>query len=114
MPYSVYQVLYAPSSLSGMNLRLTLCSAIVALSACATHLPPAPTVLPVSTAPDSAVYSLDWSRLSADTATADALVLNDLAATAPDEKVVPAFDGDKVSWDIDVETYSSHPRVQYY
>lgn len=97
-----------------MNLRLTLCSAIVALSACATHLPPAPTVLPVSTAPDSAVYSLDWSRLSADTATADALVLNDLAATAPDEKVVPAFDGDKVSWDIDVETYSSHPRVQYY
>lgn len=97
-----------------MHRRLTLCSAIVALSACATHLPPAPTVLPVSTAPDSAVYSLDVSPQSADTATADAIVLNDLAAASPDEKVVPAFDGERVRWDIDVETYSSHPRVQYY
>ena len=49
-----------------------------------------------------------------DTATADALVLNGLAAAAPDEKIVPAFDAQRVRWDIDVETYSSHPRVRYY
>ncbi len=57
---------------------------------------------------------LDISGLSVDTATADALVLNDLAASAPDDKIVPAFDAERVRWDIDVETYSSHPRVQYY
>lgn len=63
---------------------------------------------------DSAAYRLDLPPLSADTATADALVLNDLAATAPDDRVIPAFDGERVRWDIDVETYASHPRVQYY
>ena len=42
------------------------------------------------------------------------MVLNDLAAAAPDEAVVPAFDARGVSWDIDVESYASHPRVRYY
>ncbi|MGH7499934.1 MAG: transglycosylase SLT domain-containing protein [Gemmatimonadales bacterium] len=97
-----------------MHRRLIKCSALLALSACATHLPPAPTVLPLSAGIDSAVPPLDLSTLSADTATADALVLNDLAATSPDEKVIPAFDAERVRWDIDVETYATHPRVQYY
>ena len=97
-----------------MHRRLILCSVLVGLPACATHLPPAPTVLPVSAEIDSAPSPLDLASLPTDTATADALVLNDLAATAPDEKVVPAFDGERVRWDIDVETYASHPRVQYY
>lgn len=89
-------------------------SAIGGLSACASNLPPAPTALPVTAGFDTAVPPLDLSVFSADTATADALVLNDLAAAAPDEKIVPAFDGRRVQWDIDVETYSAHPRVQYY
>lgn len=88
-----------------MPRRLVLCSSIVGLSACAGHLPPAPTALPV-------MAGVEITAL--DTATADALVLNGLAAAAPDEKIVPAFDAQRVRWDIDVETYSSHPRVRYY
>jgi membrane-bound lytic murein transglycosylase D len=45
---------------------------------------------------------------------ADAEMLDELAATAPDESVVPAFDGSQVRWDIDVRTYADHPRVRYY
>ena len=97
-----------------MHRRLILCTALVSLSACASHLPPAPVVLPLSAGIDSAATSLDLSTPSTDTATADALVLNDLAASAPDDRIVPAFDGQRVRWDIDVETYASHPRVQYY
>jgi membrane-bound lytic murein transglycosylase D len=88
-----------------MPRRLILCSAIVGLSACAGHLPPAPADLPV-------LAGVEITAL--DTATADALVLNDLAAAAPDERIVPAFDAQRVRWDIDVETYSAHPRVLYY
>jgi hypothetical protein len=56
----------------------------------------------------------DLEALANDTSIADAVVLNDLAATAPDERVVPAFDASDVRWDIDVRTYASHPRVRYY
>jgi len=94
--------------------HLILYATIAGLSACASNLPPAPTALPVTAGVDTAAPPLDLSAFSADTATADALVLNDLAAAAPDEKIVPAFDGQRVRWDIDVETYSGHPRVQYY
>ena len=97
-----------------MHRRLLLCSVIAGLSACASNLPPAPAAPPVTAGVDTAAPPLDLSELSGDTATADALVLNDLAASAPDEKLVPAFDAQRVRWDIDVETYSSHPRVQYY
>ncbi len=97
-----------------MHRRLILCGAIAGLSACASNLPPAPAALPFTAGVDTAAPPLDLSVASADTATADALVLNDLAAAAPDEKLVPAFDGERVRWDIDVETYSAHPRVQYY
>jgi membrane-bound lytic murein transglycosylase D len=37
-----------------------------------------------------------------------------LADAAPDSRIVPAFDGDKIRWDIDVRTFADHPRVQYY
>ena len=87
---------------------------MVGVWACASNLPPAPSALPVTAGVDTAPPPLDLSAIAADTATADALVLNDLAAAAPDEKIVPAFDGQRVRWDIDVETYSAHPRVQYY
>jgi membrane-bound lytic murein transglycosylase D len=97
-----------------MYRRILLCSAIVGLCACAGNLPPAPAVLPEAAIIDTTIPPFDISVLTADTATADALVLNDLAATAPDDRVVPAFDGERVRWDIDVQTYASHPRVQYY
>ncbi len=45
---------------------------------------------------------------------ADAAVLEDLAVGSPDDVLVPAFDASGVRWDIDVQTYADHPRVQYY
>lgn len=45
---------------------------------------------------------------------ADAEALDELAAAAPDERLVPEFDGSKVRWDIDVRSYADHPRVRYY
>jgi membrane-bound lytic murein transglycosylase D len=97
-----------------MYRRLLPFIAIAGLSGCATNLPPAPTSLPVTAGVDTVAPPVDFSALTADSATADALALNDLAAAAPDEKIVPAFDGERVRWDIDVETYSAHPRVRYY
>ena len=97
-----------------MTRLLPLC-ALVGLAACAPQLPPAPTVVPVSAAiHDSLVPTVDLDALTHESSAADAAVLNDLAAAAPDESVVPAFDATDVRWDIDVRTYASHPRVRYY
>jgi membrane-bound lytic murein transglycosylase D len=63
---------------------------------------------------DSLIPVVDLDALTHESAAADAVVLNDLAATSPDERVVPAFDARGVEWDIDVRTYASHPRVRYY
>src|SRR5882724_1124502 len=88
---------------------------LVGLAACASQLPPAPTVAPMSTAVhDSLIPVVDLDAITHEGAAADAVVLNDLAATSPDERVVPAFDARGVEWDIDVRTYASHPRVRYY
>ena len=57
---------------------------------------------------------VDLDTLIHESAAADAVVLNDLAATTPDESIVPAFDASGVRWDIDVRTYADHPRVRYY
>jgi membrane-bound lytic murein transglycosylase D len=95
--------------------RLFLLCPLVGLAACASRLPPAPPAVPVSTAiHDSLVPVVDLDALLHESAAEDAVVLNDLAATAPDESVVPAFDASGVRWDIDVHTYASHPRVRYY
>ena len=95
--------------------RLHLLCPLVGLVACAGHLPPAPTTAPVSTAiHDSLVPVVDFSTMLHESSAADAEVLNDLAATAPDESLVPAFDASGVRWDIDVRTYANHPRVRYY
>jgi membrane-bound lytic murein transglycosylase D len=95
--------------------RLLLLCPLVGLAACASQLPPAPTAVPLSTAiHDSLVPVVDLSTLSHESSVADAVVLNDLAAAAPDESIVPAFDASGVRWDIDVHTYASHPRVRYY
>ena len=63
---------------------------------------------------DSLVPIVDLDALTRESTAADAVALNDLAATAPDDAVVPAFDARGVRWDIDVLTYASHPRVRYY
>ena len=94
--------------------RLSLFS-LIGLAACASHLPPAPTAVPMSTAVhDSLAPVVDLEALTHESSAADAVVLNDLAAAAPDESVVPAFDARNVRWDIDVRTYARHPRVRYY
>jgi membrane-bound lytic murein transglycosylase D len=95
--------------------RLLLLCPLVGLVACASQLPPAPPTMPVSAAiHDSLVPVVDLDALIHESAAEDAVVLNDLAATAPDESVVPAFDASGVRWDIDVRTYANHPRVRYY
>jgi membrane-bound lytic murein transglycosylase D len=95
--------------------RLFLTVSLVGLTACASHLPPAPTAIPVSTAVnDSLVPAFDLEGLTHESSVADAEALNDLAATTPDASVVPTFDARGVEWDIDVRTYASHPRVRYY
>jgi len=96
-----------------MKRLLQLCP-LVALAACASHLPPAPTATPVSTAVhDSLAPSIDLDALTHESSAADAAALNDLADAAPDADV-PAFDARGVRWDIDVLTYANHPRVRYY
>jgi membrane-bound lytic murein transglycosylase D len=95
--------------------RLLLTVTLVGLAACAGHLPPAPTATPVSTAVhDSLTPVVDLDALTHESSAADAEALNDLAAATPDATTVPAFDGQSVRWDIDVRTYATHPRVQYY
>jgi peptidoglycan lytic transglycosylase D len=96
-----------------MKRLLQLCP-LVALAACASHLPPAPTAVPVSTAVyDSLAPSVDLDVLTHESSAQDAAALNDLADAEPDADV-PAFDGRGVQWDIDVVTYANHPRVRYY
>jgi membrane-bound lytic murein transglycosylase D len=93
--------------------RLILWTNLLALAGCARTLPPAPNgIAPVSAIPGLRVPGLEFSSPSPGL-TADA-TLNDLADAAPDSRVVPAFDGDEISWDIDVRSFAAHPRVQYY
>ena len=104
-----------PSPQVDMKRSLFLCTALVGATACAAGLPPAPTATPVAAAvQDSLVPVVDLSALSNEAAAADAVVLNDLAAAVPDAAVIPAFDAQRVRWDIDVRTFAGHPRVQYY
>ena len=91
--------------------RLILWTNLLAVAACSRAIPPAPNgIVPVSAIPGIPVAAPFNPRQDA---TADAAV-NDLADAAPDSRVVPAFDGEKISWDIDVRTFADHPRVQYY
>jgi membrane-bound lytic murein transglycosylase D len=97
-----------------MKRLLQLCP-LVALAACATGLPPAPTAAPLSSAVhDSLAPIVDLDALTHESSAADAAVLNDLAEAAPSDALVPAFDASGVRWDIDVLTYANHPRVRYY
>jgi membrane-bound lytic murein transglycosylase D len=91
--------------------RLILWTNLLALAACARAIPPAPRGIPaVSAIPGVPLADVPSPRPDA---AADATV-NDLADAAPDSRVVPAFDADEISWDIDVRSFAGHPRVQYY
>jgi membrane-bound lytic murein transglycosylase D len=95
--------------------RLLLACTLAGLAACATGLPPAPAMAPMAAGINDSLLSVfDPSAPTHESSAADAVVLNDLAAATPDDAVVPAFDARGVSWDIDVRSYASHPRVRYY
>lgn len=91
--------------------RLILWTNLLALAACSRAIPPAPNGIP----PVTAIPGLGLSQAPRPKPepTADAAV-NDLAEAAPSSSVVPAFEADDAAWDIDVRTFASHPRVQYY
>lgn len=93
--------------------RLILWTNLLALAGCARALPPAPNgIAPVSAIPGVRVPDPELSSPNPSLA-ADA-TLNDLADAAPDSRVVPAFNADEIRWDIDVQSFAGHPRVQYY
>ena len=92
-----------------MKRLINLSFGVVVLGACAPGLPPAPVTSPIAApVPDS------LSPLSAANAEQpDAELLDELATAAPDPEVAP-LGAEDVSWDFDVSTYATHPRVQYY
>jgi membrane-bound lytic murein transglycosylase D len=93
--------------------RLILWTNLLALAACTRALPPAPNgIAPVSAIPGLHLPQLGYAGPGPD-ASADAAV-NDLAEATPDSRIVPAFDGSNIRWDIDVRSFADHPRVQYY
>ena len=95
-----------------MKRRHILWTTLLALAGCAPSIPPAPVLPAASTVPDPLLMSIEVPSTGHDAA-ADA-ALNDLSDAEPDSRLVPEFGADEISWDIDVRTFASHPRVQYY
>jgi membrane-bound lytic murein transglycosylase D len=93
-------------STTGMPRLLNLTIGALLLGACAPGLPSAPTVAPM------AAPVADSSAASESLSAGDAAPLAD-TVTAPGDEVA-SLDGDAVSWDLDVQTYAAHPRVQHY
>jgi membrane-bound lytic murein transglycosylase D len=92
--------------------RLILWTNVLALAACARAIPPAPTgIAPVSAIPGVRVPHV--GHMPRPEAAADEAI-NDLAEAAADDRVIPEFDAEGISWDIDVRSFATHPRVQYY
>ena len=80
-----------------MQRLLTLSLGVVVLGACAPGLPPAPTVAPVAApVPDSLSPRVAGPI--------DGPAADDVASLAAHD----------VTWDLDVHTYASHPRVRHY
>jgi membrane-bound lytic murein transglycosylase D len=92
--------------------RLILWTNLLALAACARAIPPAPNgIAAVSPIPGVRIPDLQYTTPR--DAAADS-TLNDLADAQPDAAGVPEFLPDDIRWDIDVRSFASHPRVQYY
>jgi len=94
-----------------MQRLLILSIGAVLLGACATGLPPAPSVAPISVPVHDSLSPVMVGPLASQQP--DAELLADLASDTP-EGDVASLDAEDVTWDIDVSTYASHPRVQYY
>ena len=86
---------------------LNLTIGALLLGACAPGLPPAPTVAPVTAPVSDSLAGLSAASL------ADTVPLADAAVAAPGDEVA-SLDADAVTWDLDVQTYASHPRVRHY
>ena len=98
-------------STAGMQRLINLSLGVVLLGACATGLPPAPTVAPINAPVYDSLSPLTTGPLPGPGAEAD--LLEGLAAAAPAVDVA-SLEAKDVTWDIDVRTYAGHPRVQYY
>ena len=94
-----------------MQRLLILSLGVVVLGACASGLPPAPTVAPINVPVHDSLSPLMAGPLT--DPSDDAALLDDLAATDAADDVAPLA-AENVTWDIDVRTYADHPRVQFY
>jgi membrane-bound lytic murein transglycosylase D len=94
-----------------MQRLLILSLGVVVLGACASGLPPAPTVAPINVPVHDSLSPLTAGPLT--DPSDEAALLDDLAATDAADDVAPLA-AENVTWDIDVRTYADHPRVQFY
>jgi membrane-bound lytic murein transglycosylase D len=76
------------------------------LGACAPGIPPAPGVAPVSAPVQDSLSPVS------ETDPTSPLPIDEVVGAPGDE--VASLDADAVTWDLDVRTYVSHPRVQHY
>jgi len=95
-----------------MKRRLILWTNLLALAGCAPSIPSAPVLPATSAVADPLLMNIEVPS-TGHNAAADA-ALNALSDAEPDSRLVPEFGADEISWDIDVRTFASHPRVQYY
>jgi membrane-bound lytic murein transglycosylase D len=93
-----------------MTRKFIVWTTLLALAGCAPAIPPAPVLAPESPAPTF----LPPVEISSSAEAAADSALNDLVDAAPDAKEVPAFESSDLRWDMDVQTFTAHPRVQYY
>ena len=94
-----------------MQRLLNLSIGVVVLGACASGLPRAPSVAPMVAPVHDSLSPVTVGPLPSQQP--DAELLDDLASSTADGDVAP-LDAEDVTWDIDVSTYASHPRVQHY
>lgn len=94
-----------------MKRLLNLSIGVVVLGACAPGLPPAPSVAPLSIPVHDSLSSSTVGPLPSQEP--DVELLEGLASTTAGGDVA-ALDAEDVTWDIDVSTYASHPRVLHY
>ena len=94
-----------------MQRLLNLSLGVVVLGACASGLPPAPSVAPISAPVYDSLSPVTVGPLPSQQP--DAELLDGLASSTAGGDVA-ALDAEDVTWDIDVSTYASHPRVQHY
>lgn len=94
-----------------MQRLLNLSIGVVVLGACAPGLPPAPTLSPIAAPVHDSLSPVTVDPLPSQQP--DDQLLGELAARTPGGDIAP-LDADDVTWDIDVSTYATHPRVRYY